>query len=389
MRDIYLDHNATTPLSEVAHAAMVPFLTPQALGAFGNPSSLHAIGRAARGAVERARDEVAALIGASTSEVAFTSGGCESNNWAILGGFLAARSRDARRRRVLVSAVEHPSITALAPEITRRGGELILCPVDDGGRVDLERFADLLDDTIALSSVQLANHEIGVIQPVAELATRVRACGALVHCDAIQACGKMPVEIERLRIDLLSISAHKIGGPKGVGALFIRNGIVIEPLLVGGGQERSRRGGTENVAGVVGFGAAAAVARESSKAFAERMAPMKERLKDGLLALGARVNGGDVRVANTMNVGFEGVSGQLLAMNLDLEGVYLSTGAACSSGSLMPSPVLLALGQSPARAKEGVRFSLGEGNTLTEINHVLGILPGILERIRNAGLETP
>jgi cysteine desulfurase len=349
---IYFDHNATTPLHPAARAAMVEFLD-----AFGNPSSLHAEGRRARDAVEHARDRVAALVGATRDEVVFTSGGTEANNLALAGL--------GRGGRVVATAVEHPSLD----------GARERAHVDGEGRVDRDELRRLAAGA-ALVSVQLANHETGVLQDLAAVVAVARRAGARVHTDAVQAAGKIAVDMRALDVDALSLSAHKLGGPKGVGALVVREGIDVGPLLVGGHQERERRPGTENVVGIVGFGAAAAAVERQS-------AELRDRFEAGAIALGARVHGaGAARVPTTSNVAFAGVDGELLMQALDLEGVAVSTGAACSSGSLEPSPVIIALGAGNPR--EAVRVSLGRGNTRDEIDRVLALLPSLLTRIRNA-----
>lgn len=349
MSRIYLDHNATTPLHPAARAAMVA-----ALDDFGNPSSLHAEGRRARDAVERARAEVARAVGARREEIVFTSGGTEANNLALRLG-----------RRVVVSAIEHPSVLGAADAATR-------VPVDRAGRVDLDALEALVDGE-TLVSVQLANHEIGVVQDLPAIVERARRRGARVHTDAVQALGKLPVDVRALGVDALTVSAHKIGGPKGAGALFVRDGLDVPPLVHGGHQERERRPGTENVVGIVGFGAACA-------ALAPATAELRDRFEAGAGALGARVaSAAAPRVPTTSYVAFDGVPGELLMQALDLDGVAVSTGAACSSGSLEPSPVLRAIGFS-----EGIRVSFGRGNTRDDVDRLLALLPALLERIRRA-----
>lgn len=348
---IYFDHNATTPLHPAARAAMVEWLD-----GFGNPSSLHAEGRRARDAVESARDAVAALIGASRDEIVFTSGGTEANQLALRGL--------ARAGRVVSTAVEHPSVDGDAR-----------ARVDREGRVDLDELARLADGA-ALVSVQLANHETGVVQDLAAVVALARSRGARVHTDAVQAAGKLALDVRALGVDALSLSAHKIGGPNGVGALWLRGGVDVAPLWHGGHQERGRRAGTENVAGIVGFGAAAAAVELPSPA-------LRDRFEAGARALGARVHGGGaLRVPTTSNVAFAGVDGELLMEALDLEGVAVSTGAACSSGSLEPSPVIVALGIGDAR--EALRVSFGRGNSAGEVDRVLALLPSLIARIRRA-----
>jgi cysteine desulfurase len=380
---IYLDHNATTPLDPAARAAMLPFLE----GSFGNPSSVHAAGRRARDAVEEARAAVAALCGALAEEVVFTSGGTESDNLALRAGLEAAVAR-GRARHLIVAAVEHPAVRECAAALGREGALVTELPVDARGRLDPDDLRRALRPDTALVSIQAANHEIGNVYPVAELGAVAREAGALFHCDAVQAAGRVRLDGGAARPDLVSISAHKLYGPTGVGALCVRRGLDLAPLVAGGGQERGRRPGTENVVGIVGFGAAAAVAARRLQADAARVAALRDRLEGALLRLpGARLHGDPDparRVPGTVNVGFDGVEGALVAQSLDLAGVCVSTGAACSSGSLEPSPVLLALGRSRAEAATAVRFSLGRGTTAAEVDEVAALLPAILGRARGA-----
>jgi len=374
---IYLDHNATTPLLPEARVAMTAVL----LETHGNPSSLHAMGRAARDLVEKARQNVAALVGALPEEIVFTSGGTEADQLAVRGAARAARAK-GRGAHVVTSTIEHPAIVGACEALREDGFEITVVPVGEGGIVDRDAFARALRKDTALATVQLANHEIGSVQPIAELA----AMGVPMHTDAVQAAGKIPIDVGALGVSWLSLSAHKMGGPKGVGALVIRRGADIEPLVRGGHQERERRGGTENVAGIAGFGAAAAVAQNTLAEQGARVAALRDRFERGALLLGARRHGAMTpRVPNTSNVAWDGVSGELLTISLDLEGVAVSTGAACTSGSLAPSPVLLALGLCKSRAQEGIRVSLGAENTEAEIDRVLALLPGLLARIRAAG----
>ena len=378
---IYLDHNATTRLHPVARQAIMPFLDEE----WGNPSSIHGPGRRAREAVEQARAAIARLCGGRAEELVLTSGGTEADQLAVVGAARAMRARQADRTRILVSAIEHPAVAQAARGLERDGFSVAVVPVDERGRLRLSALDELVDATVALVSVQLANHELGNVLPVAEVARRAHAAGALVHTDAVQAAGKIPVDVGALGVDLLSLSAHKLYGPKGAGALWVRDGVTLAPVAGGGHQERGRRPGTENVAGVVGFGAAAARVMEEGAAWAQREAQLRNRLESGAIAVGARVSGDtDARVPNTTNLAWDGVEGELLVESLDLEGVACSTGAACTSGSLEPSPVLLALGQPNGRAREAVRFSLGRDTTEEEIDRVLALLPRLLARIRSA-----
>ena len=376
---IYLDWNATAPLCDEARAAMAA-----ALDEWGNPSSAHAAGRRARDLLERARDEVAALVGARGDEIVFCSGGTEGDNLAVRGAARAAR-RASGRDRVIASPVEHPAVSSSLDALAGEGFRIERLPVDETGAIDPAELVRRIGEDVALVTVQVANHEIGNLFPVGELASIAREAGALFHADAVQAAGRVALDVASLGVDLLTISAHKLGGPKGIGAIYERRGCSVEPLVVGGHQERERRPGTENLAGAVGFAAACAVSRREIADRAPRVARLRDRLEAGALAIdGARRFGGGARVCNTASVGFAGVDGELLMASLDLEGVCVSTGAACTSGSLAPSPVILALGVPRETAKTAVRFSLGPSTTGDEIDRVLALLPPLVERIRRA-----
>lgn len=379
MRRVYLDYAATTPLHPEVRGAMEPFFG----SIFGNPSSIHSFGREARLAVEQARQEVAALIGADPAEIVFTSGGTEADNLAVLG---AARLRREKGRKVVVSAVEHHAVLNACRHLERREGfEVVLLPVDGHGRVNPEELLRVLDGQTVLVSVILANNETGTIQPVGELARLCRERGVLFHTDAVQAVGHIPVNVRELGVDLLSLSAHKFYGPKGAGALYVRRGVRLEPLFQGGGQERRIRPGTENVAGIVGLGAACRVAAREMAERESRVAALRRRLEEGIRRLfpEARVNGHpEERLPGILNVVFPGVEGEALLLNLDLKGVAASAGAACSAGSVEPSHVLLAMGLSEDLAHGAVRFSLGRESREEDVEHVLEVLPPILERLR-------
>lgn len=338
----YLDYNATGPVRPAVAAAIA-----EALALSGNPSSVHRAGRSARRAIETARAEVAALVGAGAGEIVFVSGGSEANHLALRG---------SGRARVLVSAVEHDSVLAAVP-----GAEIV--PVDESGTIDLETLAERLaaDDRPALVSVMLANNETGIIQPIAAIAEIAHARGALLHCDAIQAAGKLRLDRVRLGADLISLSAHKLGGPPGIGALVVAPHVALTPLQTGGGQERGRRAGTENVPGIVGFGRACTLAAEGLDAYG-RLADLRDRAERQLLALapGARVFGASSpRLANTLCITMPGVPAATQVMALDLAGVMVSAGAACSSGKVRPSHVLRAMGAGPDEASSAIRISLG------------------------------
>lgn len=359
---------------------MEPFLSER----FGNPSSAHQSGRSARDAVERARDAVAELIGAERHEMVFTSGGTEGDNLAILGAAQARREQDPRRKRVITSALEHPAVRGAAADLARLGFDVDFVSVGPAGEIDPRELERECADDTALVSVQLANHELGNVYPVSELAAVAHAAGAWFHSDAVQAVGKIPVDVRALGVDLLTLSAHKIYGPKGAGALFIRSGVEPRALLYGGHQERERRPGTENVPGVVGLGEAARLVGRHLADWSAHTARLRDRLEQAALAAGARRFGAAPRVPNTSNIGFAGVEGELLMINLDLEGVEVSTGAACTSGSIEPSPVILALGVPRAEAATATRFSLGHDNSSSEIDRVVELLPVIIDRVRAA-----
>jgi cysteine desulfurase len=376
MRRIYLDHNATTPLDPRVLDAMLPFLRDD----FGNPSSLHWFGQRARGAVEEARARVAALVGAEPAEIVFTSGGSESDNAALRG----AKPKPPRAG-VVCSAIEHHAVLNTAKAMREEGRPVGIARVGEGGVLDLDDLAAKVDDRTAVVSVMLANNETGVVQPVAEAARLARGRGALVHCDAVQAASKLPIDVRALDVDLLTLSAHKVYGPKGVGCLYVRRGTPMAPLVRGGAQERNRRAGTENVAGLVGFGVAAALAREGLESEALRVAALRDRLEERLLAIpGARRNGDGPRVPNTTNASFEGVDAEALLIALDLEGVAASTGAACAAGGLEPSHVLRAMGLPPERVQSSLRLSLGRSTTEADVDRAAGIIASVVARQRKA-----
>jgi cysteine desulfurase len=379
---IYLDHNATTPPAP----AVIDAVARASADVFGNPSSIHAAGQLARRELDEARSEVAALIGADPGEIVFTSGGTEADNLALRG--VAEASEGRKRRRLLVGAVEHEAVINTARALGKRGWPVTVVPVDARGVVTREALAPLLDEEVALVSVMLANNETGVVQPVRELAALARARGALFHTDAVQAVAKVAVDVRALGVDLLSLTGHKFAGPKGAGALWVRRGTSMTSPVTGGRQERGRRAGTENVPAVVGLGVAARLARESGVTAATRVGALRDRLEAGILARVPRVavNGaGAERVPNTSNISFAGVEAESLLIALDLEGIQVSTGSACSSGTLEPSHVLRAMGLPPSRVQASLRFSLGPTNTEEEIDRVLSILPEVVDRIRRVG----
>ena len=380
MQRIYLDHNATTPLSPAVVDRMIAVMRDE----FGNPSSVHHFGQRAKAALDDARSSVAALIGGDPSEVVFTSGGTESDNFAIRGA--AEALEPTGRRHVIASAIEHEAVLNTLKALARRGWNTTLLPVGESGVVSPDALRAVLTDQTALVSVMQANNEIGTIQPIADLVREAKQRGALFHTDAVQSAGKIPVNVKALGVDLLSISAHKFHGPKGVGALWIRRGLRLVPLLAGGKHERSRRAGTENVAGIVGMGVAAELARVKMADEGARLASLRDRLEERILesVSGTAINGARApRVPNTTNISFERVEAESLLIALDLEGMAVSTGSACSSGTLEPSHVLKAMGFSPHRTQNSIRFSLGPMNTEADVDRVVAVLPGIVEKLRS------
>jgi cysteine desulfurase len=377
---LYLDYNATTPLAPVVADRMAAALREE----FGNPSSVHHFGQRAKAALDEARTAVAALLGGDPAEVVFTSGGTESDNLAIRG--VAEALEATGRRHLIASTIEHEAVLNTVKALARRGWDVTLIGVDARGLVDPAALEEALTDRTALVSVMHANNEIGTVQPIEALARLAKARGALVHTDAVQSAGKVPLAVKALGVDLLSVSAHKFYGPKGVGALWIRRGLRLAPLMTGGRQERGRRAGTENVAGIVGMGAAARYAAATMAAEVPRLAELRDRLEAGILrsVTGTAVNGAPTpRVANTTNISFDRVEAESLLIALDLAGIAVSTGSACSSGTLEPSHVLKAMGLPAHRTQNSIRFSLGAGTREADVERVVEVLPGLVEKLRS------
>lgn len=348
-----------------------------------NPSSLHAEGRRARALIEGARDRIAAALGAARNEITFTSGGTEANAAALFG---VARARSGR---LLATPIEHLSVREPLGRLRDEGFQIATVPVDSAGLVDPDVFETMLDEPTVLASIIYANNEIGTIQPIARLATIARERGVLSHTDAVQAPGWLPIDVHELGVDMLSISAHKFGGPKGVGVLYVRRGVPFVPLLAGGGQEFGRRSGTENVAGIVGMARALELAAAEAFERGRRTAALRDRLERGMLAaLGdLRVNGaGAPRIPGILSVSFAGIDAAALLIALDLAGVAVSAGSACSSGSLEPSHVIAALGPREPWQRGAIRFSLGAESSPEEVERVLALLPPIVERLRSPAL---
>jgi cysteine desulfurase len=386
---VYLDYNATTPVAPAVLEAMLPFLGEN----FGNAGSVHSAGQRARAAVDAARESVAALIGARASEIVFTSGGTEADNLAIFGTVAASPKP---RKHIITTAIEHHAILHSCEELARHGIDITVVPVRRGseaqGVVDPEDIRRALRPETVLITVMHANNELGTIQPIEEISRIAAEAGVRFHCDGVQSAGKVPLDVNRLGVDLMSISAHKFYGPKGVGALYVRTGVNLAPRFFGGHAERDRRPGTENVPGIIAIGRAAEVARKLLAEDAARIAPLRDRLESALLERipSARVNGDRThRVPNTTNISFPGAAGEALLIALDLQGVECSTGAACSSGSTEPSHVLTAAGLSRDDARASLRFSLGRPTTAAEIDRAIAIVPGVVERIRALSPHAP
>jgi len=375
---LYLDYNATTPVDREVLEAMLPYFTEN----FGNASSIHSCGQRGRSAVDAARDSVAAMIGAKPAEIVFTSGGTEADNLALFGSVAASNQS---RKHIITTAIEHHAVLNAAQAIEKQGIEVTYVSVGSDGVVDPQDVRRALRPETFLISVMHANNELGTIQPIEEIGRIAAEADVYFHCDAVQSAGKLPLDVKRLGVNFLSISAHKMYGPKGVGALYLRAGTSLEPQFHGGHHERDRRPGTENVSGIVGFGKAAELARLHRQGDALGIEILRDRLEETLMRSlpSVRVNGDrSRRVANTTNLAFAGAGGEALVIALDLQGISCSTGAACSSGAVEPSHVLLAIGLSPDEARSSLRFSLGRTTTPQEIDRAIAIIPPTVERLR-------
>src|SRR5579862_697034 len=375
MRRIYLDNNATTPVLPEVLEAMRPYFNER----FGNASSIHHHGQETRAAVERARDSVATLLGCRASEVVFTSGGTEADNLAIFG---LVKPGD----HLITSTIEHHAVLNSGKRLQEISCEVTYVPVDGHGLVNPEDVRRALRPNTRLISIMMANNETGVLQPVAEIGRIAAEADVYFHTDAVQAAGKVPIDVKRIACDLLSISGHKMNAPQGVGALYVRKGTILQPMLYGGSHERSRRAGTENVPGIVALGKAAELARSAlDRGDLEKMAEMRNRIEGRILGQieATGVNGaGAPRVPNTTNIHFDYIEGEALVIALDLKGLAVSTGAACSSGAIEPSHVLTAMGLPADRARASLRFSLGKQNTPDEVDFALGLIPGTVAHLR-------
>ena len=378
MKQIYLDYAATTPAHPEVVEAMLPYFTE----VFGNPSSIYSCGQEAKGAVEEARVKVAALIGAGDEEIVFTGGGTEADNFALQGVAFASQ---ARGNHLITTSIEHHAVIETGKSLEKRGFLVTCLPVDECGLVDPDDVRRAITDKTVLISVMQANNEIGTIEPIAEISQIAREAGVCFHTDAVQTAGHIPLDVNELGVDLLSISAHKLYGPKGVGALYIRKGTKLARFIHGGEQESGRRASTENVPGIVGFGRAAELAGQGMDGEASRLTHLRDRLIKGILEgiEHSRLNGHPAkRLPNNVNVSIDFIEGESMCLNLDLEGICASTGSACSSSSLQPSHVLLALGLPPEQAHGSLRFTLGKWTDEEDIDRVLEVLPRVVAKLR-------
>lgn len=377
-RKVYMDYAATTPLKKEVLEEMVPYFSET----FGNPSSIHSFGREARKAVDLARDRVAKALNAKSEEIYFTAGGSESDNWAIKGVALANKNKG---NHIITSAIEHHAVLHTCESLEKQGFEITYLPVDQYGMVDPEQVRRAINSNTILVTIMFANNEIGTIQPIKEIGAITRENGIYFHTDAVQAVGHVPIDVNKLNIDLLSLSGHKLYGPKGIGALFIRKGVKISPIIHGGAQERNRRAGTENVPGIVGLGKAVELAYANMEANNKRLINLRDRLIEGILSKIDHVylNGHPTnRLPGNVNMSFEYIEGESLLLSLDMKGIAASSGSACTSGSLDPSHVLLAIGLSHEIAHGSLRLTLGEENTDEDVDYVLEVLPEIVNRLR-------
>jgi cysteine desulfurase len=378
MERVYLDYAATTPTDPEVMRAMVPYFTE----VFGNPSSIHHCGQEAKEAVDEARVKVAGLIGAQDEEIIFTSGGTEADNFALTG---VAYARESKGNHIITTSIEHHAVMETCRFLEKRGFQITYLPVDEYGLVKPEDVRKAIDNRTILISIMHANNEVGTIEPISPISKIAREAGIYFHSDAVQTVGHIPVDVNELGVDLLSISAHKLCGPKGVGVLYIRNGTQLVSLMHGGGQESQWRAGTHNVPGIVGLGKAAEIARQEINEEVERLTSLRDRLINGILGGidQVRLNGHPSRrLPNNVNISVDFVEGESLCLTLDLEGICTSTGSACSSSDLEPSHVLLAMGLPPEQARSSLRFTMGKWTTASDIEHVLGVLPRVVARLR-------
>ena len=378
MKKIYLDHNATTPV----HSEVVKEMLPYYREIYGNASSFHQFGQQARKAVEEAREKVAGFIGAKSGEIIFTSGGTEADNFAIKG---IAYANQTKGKHIITSSIEHHAVLNSCKYLEKQGFRITFLPVDKYGLINPEEVKKTIGEETILISIMHANNEMGTIEPVAEVGKIAKEKGIYFHIDAVQSAGKIPVKVDELNVDLVSLSGHKLYGPKGVGILYIRKGTKIQPLIHGGHHEKNKRAGTENVPGIIGLAKAMEIASVTMEEEAIRLTNLRDRL---WVRINEKIE--DVflhghereRLPNTLNLSFEGVEGEAIILDLDMKGIAVSTGSACTSGTLEPSHVLKAMGVNPQVAQGAIRFSLGEGNTQEDIDYVADILSGIVNRLR-------
>ena len=378
MKPVYLDNSASTPVDPQVIEAMLPYFTE----IFGNASSIHSFGQRARAAIEEAREQIAELVGAGAKEIVFTSGGTESDNTALRG--VAYQQRD-RGNHIITSRIEHPAVLSTCKALEQEGFEVTYLPVEPSGLIDLDRLQAAITPRTILISMMHANNEIGTIQPLAEICDLAHRQRILVHSDCVQSLGKVPIDLHSLPLDMASFSGHKLHAPKGIGALFVRKNVRFKPFMLGGSHERKRRAGTENVPGMVGFGKAAQLAGRHIGEMSTRVKELRDRLEKALLQIPGTIRNGDEqrRVPNISNLSFENTEGEGLLISLDLEGIAVSTGAACSSGSLEPSHVLVALGRDKRDVHGSLRFSFSRMNSDDDVQRVLQVLPSIVQRMRS------
>lgn len=380
MNRIYMDHAGTTPMRSEVLDAMLPYLTEN----FGNASTLYSYGREAKKALEDSRAKVAQLIGADAKEIYFTSGGTEADNWALRG---IAAANMKKGKHIITSSIEHHAVLHTCQDLERQGSKITFLPVDKNGLVDVKHVTDAITDETIMVSIMHANNEIGTIQPIKEISEAIKQQkpDIIFHTDAVQTVGKIPVNVDDLGVDLLSMSSHKIYGPKGIGALYIRKGIRILPFMTGGAQESNRRAGTENIPGIVGFGKAAELAKNEQKEQYEKLITLRDILIKGIMETipHTRLNGHPtLRLPHNINISFEFIEGESLLLNLDMKGICASSGSACTSGSLDPSHVLLAIGLPHEIAHGSLRLTLGRDNSQQDVDYVLDVLPNIVNKLR-------
>ncbi len=379
MKKIYLDNNATTPIHHEVLEAMLPYLKDE----FGNPSSIHWAGRKPRKAIDDAREKTAKLLNCDVSEIIFTSCGSEGDNLAIKG---IAESKRDKGNHIITTKVEHPAVLATCKYLAKKGYDVTFLDVDTQGMLDLNQLKKAITSKTILITIMFANNETGVVFPIEEIGRIAKERNITFHTDAVQGAGKVPIDVKKMNIDLLTVSGHKLYAPKGVGALYVKRGVRLVPVIHGGHQERNRRGGTENTAGIVALGKACEIAARDMETEIKQITVLRDRLEKGLMENISHVrrNGHPTqRIPNTLNLSFEYAEGESLLLNLDMKGIAASSGSACTSGTLEPSHVLVAMGVPLEASHSSVRFSLGRGNTAEDIDYVIEALPAMVERMRS------